>query len=63
MLDETGQLIKVLLAMESTKSAQGGDETLNGSSGVFLLNLSLVLYRVSHSLTRWCVYSIPGVDS
>lgn len=27
MLDETGQLIKVLLAMESTKSAQGGDET------------------------------------
>lgn len=49
--------------MESTKSAQGGDETLNGSSGVFLLNLSLVLYRVSHSLTRWFVYSIPGVDS
>jgi len=31
MLDEAGQLIKVLLAMESTKSAQGGDRTLNGS--------------------------------
>lgn len=63
MLDETGQLIKILLAMESTKSAQGGDKTLNGSLRVFLLNLSLVLYWVSYSLTRWFVYSIPGVDS